>query len=49
MKLGGGIRWGRVWVCEELGRQVGSKFDQNILYEVLKELIKVVLKIPHLY
>lgn len=49
MKLGGGVRWGWVWVCEELETEVGSKFHQNILYGVLKELIKVLLKIPHLY
>jgi len=42
LKLGEGIRWG--WIWEELGREVRSKFYQYIMYKVLKELIKVVLK-----
>lgn len=47
LKLGEGIRWG--WIWEELGRDVRSKFYQYIMYKVLKELIKVVFKIPYLY
>jgi len=47
LKLGEGIRWG--WIREELGREVRSKFYHYIMYKVLKELIKVVYKIPYLY
>jgi len=47
LKLGEGIRWG--WIWKELARDVGSKFYQYIVYEVLEELIKVVFIITCLY
>ena len=40
---------GLVLVWEELLKELESKFHQNILYEILKELMKVVLNIPRLY
>lgn len=46
LKLGEVIRWG--WNWEELGREVRSKFYQYIMYEVFKELIKVVFNISYL-
>lgn len=46
LKLGEVIRWG--WIWEELGREVRSKFYQYIMYEVFKELIKVVFNISYL-
>jgi len=47
LNLGKGIRC--IWNWEELGREVRSKFYHYIMYKVLKELIKVVFKIPYLY
>jgi hypothetical protein len=31
---------------EEVGERVRSKYDQSTLYEILKELIKLFLKVP---
>jgi len=47
LKVREGVRLG--WIWEELGRDVRSKFFQYIMYKVLKELIKLVFKIPYLY
>lgn len=33
-----------VWIWKGLGARVGNEYDQNILYEVLKELIKYIFK-----
>lgn len=33
--------WGSMMDREEVGRLVGSKYDQNTLYKILKELIKI--------
>ncbi len=43
------VGMGLVLVWEELLRELESKFHQNKLYEVLKELINVVLNIQCLY
>ena len=40
---------GQVLFWEELLKELESKFHQNIVYEILKELRKVVLNIPCLY
>ena len=40
---------GLVLVWEELSRELESEFHQKNLYEVLKELINVVLNIQCLY
>ena len=37
---------GQVLFWEELLKELESKFHQNIVYEILKELRKVVLNIP---
>jgi hypothetical protein len=37
MKLERVERWG--WDLEELGRRVSGEYDQNPLYEILRELI----------
>lgn len=33
-----------LWIWKGLGARVGNEYDQNILYENLKELIKYIFK-----